>query len=224
MSINLGEVLFPLRFDIWDQAPVIEEMSRLYGDTLAMLEAGRDTAIYRHVVIAEPVYQEIGLLSPRSGADLEYRIERYYGARVEKFVTYYNSIKQGWDKDQDKIYFKKVENPTVTTAGFPVPDGLFLANGQHRVAALLALNYTELPDYMAGIVTRDGADFIPLDMTWPYIQAGACTERDFVKFARLRFDLPARVAKIAGLRQWAERTDALAWLLEYLDLYWGTAS
>jgi len=224
MSINLGEVLFPLRFDVWDQAPVIEEMSRLYGNTLAMLEAGHDTAIHRHVVIADPVYQEIGLLAPCSDAELEHRIERYYGARMEKLVSYYNSIKKGWDKDQEKIYFKRVENPTVTTAGFPVPDGLFLTNGQHRTAVLLALNYTELPDHIAAVVTRDGADFIPLDLTWPCIQAGACTERDFVKFARLRFDLPARVSKIAGLRQWARQTDAPAWLLEYLDLYWGPAS
>ena len=223
MSIQLGEVLFPLRYDVWDQAWAIKELCRLNDDIPApMLETGRNTAIHRHVVIADPVYQAIGLLKPLAGEDLAHRIERYYAARLKKLADYYRSLGEGWNKGEDMIYFKQVVNPTKTSAGNPVPEGLFLTNGQHRVIALLALGYTALPFYMADIMVRDGADFLPLDMTWPYIQAGECTERDFVRFARLRFnDIPKRVRKIAGLRQWAERTKSPDWLLEYLDIYWG---
>ena len=222
MSIQLGEVLFPLRYDVWDQAPATRELCTRYDSTMLMVMPGYDTAIYRHVVIGDPVYQGIGLLKPLVGEELAHRIERYYAARLEKLVTCYRSIEQGWDRGEDMIYFKQVVNPTTTTAGNPVPDGLFLTNGQHRTIALLALGHTELPEYMAGIMAKDGADFQPLDMTWPYIQAGECTERDFVRFARFRFsDIPKRVKKIAGLRQWAKRTKSPGWLLEYLDIYWG---
>jgi len=223
VSIQLGEVLFPLRYDVWDQAPAIRELAQTWDSALLMLAPGRSTAIFRHVVIGDPVYQAVGLLAPLAGAELGRRIERYYASRLEKLAGYYWSIKQGWDRSQDPIYFKQVVNPTVTTAGYPVPEGLFLTNGQHRVIALLALGYAALPSYIADVMVKDGADFQPLDMTWPYIQAGECTERDFVNFARFRFeDIPKWVKKIAGLRQWAERTDAASWLLEYLDFYWGT--
>lgn len=222
MSIKLGEVLFPLRYDVWDQYPVVAELSRLHGNVLGMLEAGRNTAIHRHIVIADPVYQAIGLLKPLAGEELRRRMERYYGAHLEKLTSYYRSIKnRGWDRSQHKIYYKRLSNPTITSAGNLVPDGLFLSDGQHRTTALLALGYTELPDYMAATEPRNGADFLPLDMTWAYIKAGECTEQKFVEFARLRFpDIPEEIETAQWLADWMWENNGPEWVVEYIKLYW----
>lgn len=221
MPVSLGEVLFPLRYDVYDQAPDIKELCLAYGnDTPGIMEAGCDSAIHRHLVIADPAYQAIGKLKPRSGAELEYRIERYYGARMTKLTDCYWSIKRGWDRSQHKIYYKQVVDPTTTSLGNPVPDGLFLADGQHRTIALLALGYNELPEHIASIQVKSGAEFQPLDLTWAYIQAGECTEQKFVDFARFRFpDIPEEIVWTDGLFEWAY-THALDWLCNYIEIYW----
>lgn len=222
MPIHLGEVLFPLRYDVWAQAPAIKELSRLCGDTLGMLEAGRDTAIYRHGVVACSVYQAIGLVKLLTGETLEAWTERHYRNRMDKLLSLYESIKQGWDRRQSRIYFNRVANPTTTTIGNPVPDGLFLSEGQHRTAVLLALGYTELPDYIAGTMVRYGSTYQPLDMTHAYIKAGLCAKQQFVDFARFRYtDIPGKTTTIEGLRAWAEEAGMPGWFIDYLGIYWG---
>lgn len=224
MPIQLSEVLFPLRYDVWDQAAALQELSAQHEDLLSMLAPARDSAIFRHVVIADPVYQAIGMMPALEGPEQEYRVEQYFMARLKKLVAYRQSIEQdGWDTSEDRIYFKYVANPTTTSSNNPVPEGLFLANGQHRVIALLSLGETELGSHIADVAVRDGADFLPLDMTGPYIKAGECTEEKFVEFARFRFDVPGYVNDIKGLREWAQ-TGAPVWLTKYLDVYWGTTA
>lgn len=223
MPVDLRKVLFPLRYDVWDQAPAIAKLSdalNQYGIVKA-LEEGRSTAIYRHNVVADPAYQKLGLLNPLTGSELDERIERYYLDHLEKLLRYYQSIKRGWDKSQDKLYYKKVSGSTVTTAGNSVPEGLFLSNGQHRTTVLLALGYVELPGYMAGIKERSGEIFSPLDLTQVYIEAGLCTEQDFVKFARFRFPaIPGEIKDISSLTKWM-KANGPTWAVEYIRIYWG---
>jgi len=222
MPIKLGEVLFPLRYDVWDQFPEVKRLGSMRRTGIRdLLELGRNTSIHRHTVIADPVYQAIGALAPFTGAELDYRIERYYGAHLEKLTSYYVSIDQGWDETKDKILYHHVSNPTVTSIGNPVPgDGLFLTNGQHRTTVLLALGYTELPDSIAAIDERDGSTFIPLDMTYAYIVAGACTELSFVNFARFRFPaIPAQITDVQSLSTWM-KFNGPQWVVDYIKLYW----
>jgi len=221
MPIKLGEVLFPLRYDVWDQFPEVKRLGSMRkAGKDGLLELGRNTSIHRHIVIADPVYQAIGALPPLAGAELEYRVERYYGAHLEKLTSYYVSIDQKWDETQHKIYYHHVSNPTVTSIGNPVPDGLFLTNGQHRTTVLLALGYTELPDSIADTNECDGATFIPLDMTYAYIVAGECTELSFVNFARFRFPaIPAQITDIQSLSAWM-KLNGPQWVVDYIKLYW----
>jgi len=224
MPIKLGDVLFPLRYDVWDQSPAVKRLGSMRRTGIRdLLEIGRGTSIHRHTVIADPVYQAIGALPSLAGTELDRRIERYYGAHLEKLTSYYVSIERGWDKTQDKIYYHRVLNPTVTSIGNPVPDGLFLTNGQHRTTALLALGYTELPDSIADTDERDGETFIPLDMTHAYINAGVCTEQDFVNFARFRFpSIPKQITDIQSLSAWM-KSNGPQWATDYIKLYWGVS-
>jgi len=112
-------------------------------------------------------------------------------------------------------------SPTTTTSNNPVPEGLFLANGQHRVIALLSLGNTALGDHIADVAVRSGADFLPLDMTGPYIRAGECTEEKFVAFARFRFpDIPEEIEDTQALAAWME-DNGPEWANEYMHIYWG---
>jgi len=221
MPIHLGKVLFPLRYDVWDQYPDVKRFGDMRRDGVAgLLELGLDSSIHRQPRIANQVYTDIGFLRVVSEIDFQYRIERYYGSRMEKLTSYYVSIGNGWDESQDKLLFHRVLNPTVTTAGNPVPEGLFLTNGQHRTAALLALGYTELPDSMAEIGEMDGENFQPLDLTAAYIDAGACSEADFVHFARFRFpDIPEEIVDVKSLSVWM-KANGPQWAVDYLKIYW----
>ena len=219
--IQLSEVLFPLRFDVWDQVSDVKRFGdmRKAGET-CLLDLGLDSSIHRQPRIANQVYTDIGFLREVSDVDFQYRIERYYGSRMEKLTSYYVSIDNGWDERQDKILFHHVLNPTVTTSGHPVPEGLFLTNGQHRTTALLALGYTELPDTIAEINDVDGKDFLPLDLTSAYIKAGACSEEDFVHFARFRFPgIPETIVNVLSLSAWMKACGP-QWAIDYLAIYW----
>ena len=221
MPIKLGDVLFPLRYDVWDQFPDVKRLGDLRSKGIdGLLELGRDTSIHRHPAIADPVYQAIGALRPLAGVELDRRVERYYGAHLEKLTSYYVSIERGWDETQHKIYYHHVSNPTVTSIGNFVPDGLFLTNGQHRTTVLLALGYTELPDHIAETDECDGKTFFPLDMTYAYIVAGACTEQSFVNFARFRFpDVPEQIVDVHSLSNWM-KLNGPQWVVEYIKIYW----
>ena len=223
MPIKLGDVLFPLRYDVWDQFPEVKKLGDMRKKGIGdLLELGHDTSIHRHTVIADPVYQAIGALRPLAGTELDRRIERYYGAHLEKLTSYYVSIEQGWDETQHKIRYHRVSNPTVTSIGNFVPDGLFLTNGQHRTTVLLALGYTELPDSIADTDERDGATFIPLDMTQAYIEAGECTQEKFVNFTRFRFpDIPEQITDVQSLSDWMKSNGPL-WVVDYIKIYWRT--
>jgi len=224
MPVKLGDILFPLRYDVWDQFPEVKRLGSMRKEGKeGLLELGRDTSIHRHTVIADPVYQTIGALKPLAGTELDRRIERYYGAHLEKLTSYYVSIERGWDETQHKIYYHRVLNPTVTSIGNFVPDGLFLANGQHRTTALLALGYTELPDSIAATDERDGETFFPLDMTYAYIVADACTEQSFVNFARFRFsDIPEQITDVQSLSDWM-KTNGPQWVVDYIKIYWAVS-
>ena len=223
MPIKLGEVLFPLRYDVWDQFPEVKRLGDMRKEGRGdILELGRDTSIHRHVVIADPVYQAIGMLKPLAGVELDRRVERYYGAHLEKLTSYYVSIDKGWDETQHKLRYHRVLNPTVTSIGNPVPDGLFLTNGQHRTVVLLALGYTELPDSTAENDERDGETFLPLDITHAYIRADACTEQSFVNFARFRFpDIPEQITDVQSLSDWM-KSNGPQWVVDYIKIYWRT--
>lgn len=221
MPIHLGEVLFPLRYDVVVQAPVVKALSQL--DVPGFLEAGRDTPIYHHIGLAEPVYQEMGLIKELSGRELHRRTQRHYRNRIKKLISQYHSINRGWDTRRGLLYYKQMVNPTVTTSGFPVPDGLFLGDGQHRTTVLLALGYVTLPDSIATTEVKDGNDYRPLDMTYGYVRAGHCTEQQFVDFARFRFpEVPVQLRGVQALADWT-KDNGPEWAVEYIKLYWRTA-
>jgi len=221
MPVHLGEVLFPLRYDVVVQAPVAKALSHLHEDIPGLLEAGRDTPIYHHIGLAEPVYQKMELMDELSaGSELDCRTEKHYRNRIKKLIACYHSISEGWDTRRGLIYYKRVVNPTVTTSGFPLPgDGPFLGDGQHRTTALLALGYVTLPDSVAVIEVSDG--YQPVDMTYGYIQAGHCTEQQFVDFARFRFPkVPEQIGRVQALADWM-KDNAPEWAVEYTRIYWG---
>ena len=88
---------------------------------------------------------------------------------------------------------------------------------------LLALGYTELPDSIAENDERDGETFLPLDMTYAYIVAGACTEQTFVNFARFRFpDVPEQITDVQSLSDWM-KSNGPQWVVDYIKIYWRTS-
>lgn len=221
MAVHLGEVVFPLRYDVWAQARALKQLICLSQDPDELLVLGRETPICRGVALAIPVYQRMGKLPPLTEEQFEVRCERHYQANMRKLAACYVSISQGWDTSKPRLCYHRVQAPAVTTEGHTAPDGLFLTDGQHRTAVLLALGNTVLPDHVAGTLTVPGTEFFPLDVTHAYVEAGECAEQDFVEFARVRFDIPARIKDIRGLREWATQASALDWLARYIGIYWG---
>lgn len=214
MSIRLGEILFPLRYDVVAQSAFTRLFNRHFASDLQ--EVARDP-LYTHIEATVGHERKLCGLSPYYPEGREATCEAYYKARLIKLIGLHRSLAGGWDYTQDRLVFIRPREGMTTSLGHPLPEGAFLANGQHRMITLFGMGIRELDDEQYGY--KD-ATHNPLEMTGLYMERGLITQRQFVDFARLRFSFPKRIKGVRGLSTWAARSGP-DWLCEYIEIYWG---
>jgi len=220
-----GEVIFPLRYDIMSQA---EAYKPLYdaadGDLDKMVELCQDGIFPRHIRLMDNMFQELGVKRTLEGALQDKRVTRYIKGNFKKLNAIYESFRaHGWLSNEDRIFFNIPLNTPLTTEGHQAPpDGMFLANGQHRCISWWA--HTGKPVFIQKMWgTRQRHAFAIVETTQRYINAGLLSPEEYVRFARTRYpDIDRRIKTVDGLRKWACDHVYPAWFHWYLDYYFGS--
>lgn len=223
MTIRLGEILFPLRYDVVAQAPFVElYQSRDWQSTEALVEAARSLVLEAHVAMLHEHERELVGADTLLASQVKEVFERYYRARVEKLAGLCDSLAKGWDYTDNALAFNQPPSDGLTSMDNPVPPGHFLCNGQHRMIVLYGMGMRELRPKQYNLRPMDSG-FIPLETTGVYVKAGLITEKQFVEFARLRFhEIPKRIRTVKSLAWWMQNNGP-EWVIEYIKLYWRTA-
>jgi hypothetical protein len=220
--MNFGRVLFPLRYDIIAQGNIFKECVEKFPLELKQFAAAtEDTVMIDHLEALTDMHLEAGSFADRGAHWRKRRIERYHLGNLRKLLKIYKSVKKdGW-QPYGSLTFKSLTDPTHTKTilGVVAPDCLFLTNGQHRCTVLWALGYRTLSEDMWAASPRDNS-FVPLDTTEYYIRRGLMTERDYVKFARLRFKVPPNISKVRELLGWARFSEQPDWLARFIRFHW----
>lgn len=217
--LPLGEILFPLRYDIVMQEEVFTAW-REFRDKVKVIRATRSGLPYRRIALVHKRRRELGLAREVSDWKAERKALKYHRGNISKLIMLYRIwCANKWDVRKGLLSFKKPLDGPKTTEGFPAPPGVFLAHGQHRTAALWGAGVRELaPEHY---IIKEVLDFKPPDFTRVMVQEGILDEAGFCDFARLRFDeLPEDVSTAGGLVGWS-RSAGLDWLARYVEFYFG---
>ncbi len=222
MSLSFGRVLFPLRYDIVAQGNIFGECVKKFPLRLRpFARATEGTVMVEHLEALTDMHLAAGSFLDRGECWRKRRVERYHLGNVRKLLGIYKSVKKSGWQHHGQLIFKALEDPihTRTMLGVLAPDCLFLTNGQHRCTVLWALGFRELSDDMWTTAVRDSS-FLPLDTTEYYILRGLMTELDYIKFARLRFDVLPNIVTVKELLGWAIFSRQPAWLARFIRFHW----
>ena len=217
-NLSIGNVLFPLRYDIYVQAQYFE----FYEENKAK---GRDWLLdniplymKRRIDVVHDLRRKWGYIVNMPNAKWLRRKAKYSQANVEVLIDLWEKVKkEGYlGNTKGKLQFRHDLEPTQTLEGHVPPEGYFLTHGQHRMVVLLALGYKEIPAEWHSITTV--RSFRAIETTCEYIKRHWISEAEFVDFARLRFpQIPDEVVTIRDLR----KRDLPEWFQYYLKEYWG---
>lgn len=226
-DINMGDFLFPLRYDLIKRAEFYEfyvknrELWRT--DRNEFLRQARSTIAYLHPLLMNPWMRRHFNLPERSLKQIKAYADKALEANCEKSIDIWESIeKSGFDPQVSMIYLKEARDPLPTVTGRePPPDTWYFSDGQHRLTALIAMGHTVLKQGWWGVKIIVSA-FRPLEATHMYIEEGLMTEEDYVDFARWRFQIPPEIVSAAELAEYAESTDDVpVWVADWTRAHWG---
>lgn len=222
----LGRVLFPLRYDIFVQEQFLRQFYKARQDDLEKLRTVIEDApryMRQRIVVAHRLRQKWGFLIVKDEAKFQRRVDKYVSGNIGKLVSVWESVRiQGYKGTTTggKLHFKKMLDDGLTLEDHKQPgkDALYLTNGQHRCVVLLAMGKSTIPETWYAVKTV--RQFRPIETTHEYIKRGWLSEKEFIRFARLRFPtIPTEIINIQDFRRWA--ADLPRWLHYYLDIYWG---
>ena len=218
--LSIVDVVFPLRYDILAQQQVYDLYAEGMRNPSALARATRETLVFERIRIAHARFRAWGRMSSDlPQARIERQAARYHTGNIRKLVGLYKSIEDvGFNPDLGRFSFKRPVDDALTTEGHPAPPGeLFLTNGQHRLAALWTMGHRELAPSWYCI--KDVENLVVPEFTFGYILDGSLTEKEFCRFAQMRFPTGGACDSINELAQWAAKTGH-RWMSTYIDLYW----
>lgn len=221
--LSLAEIVFPLRYDILAQRGVLVLAATGKHKVRDIAKLTVESLPFWRIWVAHERHRAWGNSPQVSDDKARRRAFKYHLGNTRKLVGLYKSIsKNGFDPEQGRISFKRPVDDALTTEGHRVPTGgMFLTNGQHRLAALWGMSYREIPPEWYYI--KEVRNLAVPEFTFGFVKMGYLTEQQFCSFARLRFtDLPLSVVTAVKLRDWAVDTEQPGWLKYYVERYWLT--
>ena len=222
VSLAIGEVIFPLRYDVVARAGWLidgyEPNRRLFGKDFIKFAEGQEGSVAWYSPRITHDYTLNVLRRPPIPEEKRTIVhQRYFLGGMRKLIGIYESLRKGWSGGQPSIGLL-VPSGAKTSEGLPLPAHGFLADGQHRMISLWAHGFRELSPGMYMYYRAQGAYF-PLDLTHCYIDAGLLSEYEFVEFARVRYpDHPA--SDLYELEQWSIEEE-IVWLTAHINHYFG---
>jgi len=224
-SLLLGEVLFPLRYDIYVMAEYLDFYEKNKDKGHDWLLTNIPEYMQQRTELVHDLRREWALIGDMPDDKWKRRKDKYNQANVKVLIELWEDVrKRGFlGTGEGHFGFKVIADESQTYEGHIPPRGsLYLTNGQHRMVVLLAMGKTGIPPEWYNVVTV--RNFEPIETTHEYIKRGWISEAEFVSFARLRFpQIPEEIVTVRDFSKWAHDTDQPGWLYYYLKVYWGTA-